>query len=121
MGNSTSERRRFPRIACREVVRYRDLLKPSAALLGGLTKDLSMGGVRFETAECFPCRTRVLVELVLSGRTAAPIRTIAQVVWVQKQAHSDQYEAGAQFVEMQPQDRQALAGHLQQLLPSASS
>lgn len=102
------EQRRFPRLACHTPLQYRDIFKPHATYIGSLTQDLSAGGVKFQASEWLAVQHRLLVQLQLPG-ALEPIRTIAQVVWTRKHAHSDQYEIGVCFVEMTAYDRDLVA------------
>lgn len=119
MNDENPERRRFPRVACRAAVQYRDLLKPGSHSLGGLTKNVSLGGLQFETAEFFPSQHRLLMELRVPGASEGPVRTIVQVVWTRKQAHGDRYDTGAQFLGIESRDHQILADYLQHASPAA--
>ena len=107
-----TEQRRHPRLACRAPVQYRDLRQPQASYAGTLTDDVSVGGLRFHTAEWLPLQHRLLVQLALPG-IPAPIRTVAQVIWTRKQPHSDRYDVGARFVEMITEDLGAVADYVE--------
>lgn len=106
------EQRRYPRLACHAPVQYRDLRRPQASYAGALTHDLSAGGLKFHASEWLPVRHRLLIQLTLPG-VATPIRTIAQVIWARKHPHGDQYEVGAQFIGMTPEDLGAVAGYVE--------
>ena len=97
---------------CRAAMQFRDILEPRGPYEGGLAKDVSAGGLRFETAQFFSHQRRLIIQLLLPGLDA-PIRSVMQVVWTCKHAHSDQYEIGAQFVEMASQDRNLVASYVE--------
>lgn len=107
-----AERRRFPRLACRAAVQYRDILKPREPQAGGLSKDLSAGGLQFETAQFFAHRSRVLLQVTLPG-LVAPLRTIAQVTWSRKQPLGERFDVGVRFVEITPTDRGLVADYVE--------
>lgn len=107
-----TDRRRFPRLICRAAVQYRDFLQPGGFRAGGLSKDLSAGGLRFQAAQFVAHQHRFLVHLIVPG-VPTPIRTIAQVCWTRKQPHSDAYDVGARFVEITPHDRGRLADYVE--------
>ena len=109
---SAAERRRSQRLLCHAALQFRDLQQPGGPYTGGLAKDVSAGGLKFETAQFFSHQRRLLMQVALPG-VPTPIRTVAQVVWTYKQPHNDQYEIGAQFVEITPHDREAMASYVE--------
>lgn len=115
-----AERRQFPRVACHAALQYRQVLRPDQAYHGGLSKDVSAGGLRFEVPQCLPVRSRLLLEFSLPpGR--APMRLIAQVAWVAQRPRAAQYDVGAQFVELTPEDRAAVVRFVEQGLGRSPS
>ena len=106
------ERRRFTRLDCRTAVQYRDLVQPREPYAGGLTKDISAGGLMFETAQFFSHQHRLLIQLTLPSR-AALIRAVTQVMWVRKRPHDDRYDIGLRFIEITVQDQETVASHVE--------
>ncbi len=106
------ERRRFPRLTCRASVQYRDLLQPRALQAADLSRDLSAGGLQFQTAQFFSRYRRLVIQVTLPG-VPQPVRTIAQVMWTRKQPLGDLWDVGAHFVEITAQDRGLLADYVE--------
>lgn len=107
-----AERRRSQRLFCHATFQFRDILKPRGPYAGSLAKDVSAGGLKFEAAQFFSHQQRLLIQMLLPG-LSTPIRTVAQVVWTCKRPHSDQYEVGAQFIEMATHDQMTIASYVQ--------
>lgn len=76
-----------------------------------LTRDLSVGGLRVMTSAPLEPGLRVRVELTL-GRSRRMIRAVAEVRWVRDLYGSQVFEAGLEFVELQPDDEFALMDHI---------
>lgn len=106
------ERRRFPRLACRAAVQVRDLFEPGASPAGGLSGNVSVGGLRFQSERFLPQTRLLLVQLTLPG-ASAPFRTIVRVVWTAKQLHTERYDVGAEFIEVASQDLRGLADYVE--------
>jgi len=100
-------------------VRYRDLCQPEAPRAGGLTKDLSAGGLRFQVTRGVSPGSRLLIQVTVPG-TPAPIRTIALVIWTHKQPDDERWDVGVQFVGVTPQDRGVLADYVAHGPPRAN-
>jgi hypothetical protein len=66
-----------------------------------LTRDISMTGFRVNISSFFPKDANFLIKLRLP-EVNKMIEGIAKVVWAQHLARSNQYEAGLQFVELNP-------------------
>ncbi len=115
-----TERRKFPRIECRTGVQYRHIHQPSAVFATSLTKDVSAGGVLCLVDQFHPRESRLLMQITVPG-VPAPIRTIAQVVWIRKQPYGDRYDAGLQFVEMVPEDRAQIKAYVDRSRTNPSS
>lgn len=105
------DRRRFPRLICSASIQFRSVLKPQNPFVGSLSKDLSASGIRVTLAESLPVESRLVLLLSLP-HLLKPIRTIARVVWTQEQRFTEAYDCGLQFLEMTPEDREAIAGYV---------
>lgn len=106
------ERRRFPRLKCTASIQFRSVLRPQDPFLGSLSKDLSASGVRMSLPEFCPAESRLVLLLSLPD-LLRPIRAIGRVVWTQEQPFADSYDCGLQFLELSPEDRDALAGYVE--------
>ena len=106
------ERRAGARIRAYRPVRLRLLRSPR--LLETLTKDLSVGGVCCITSTPFPVSTLLNLELILSSGEA-PVSARGRAVWFRNIPHSDQFDVGVSFSEIQEDDRQRLSAYLKRL------
>jgi len=90
-----SERRIAKRIILTEPVRYQ--LKDPRHFGGGLSCDISEGGVRITLSEFVPLGSEFSLQINLAnGRM---IEGLARVVWIQKSSIMDRYEAGLEFLD----------------------
>jgi uncharacterized protein (TIGR02266 family) len=76
-----------------------------------LTRDISMGGLRIMTVAPLEVGARVRVDVTL-GRSRKRIRAVAEVRWVRDLYSREVYEAGLQFVDLDPDDEFALMDHI---------
>ncbi len=76
-----------------------------------LTRDLSMGGLRVMTSAPLEPGTRVRVDLTLS-RSRKRIKAVAEVRWARDLYGGEVFEAGLQFVGLDPDDEFALMDHI---------
>jgi c-di-GMP-binding flagellar brake protein YcgR len=76
-----------------------------------LTRDISMGGVRLMTAAPLEVGGRVRVDITL-GRTRRRVRAAAEVRWVRDLYGGEVFEAGLQFVGLDPDEEFALMDHI---------
>ena len=76
-----------------------------------LTRDISMGGLRLMTGARLEPGTRVRLDLTL-GRSRKRVRAVAEVRWVRDLYDGEVYEAGLQFVGLDPDTEFALMDHI---------
>jgi len=76
-----------------------------------LTRDLSMGGLRVMTSARLEPGTRVRIDLTLS-RSRKRVKAVAEVRWVRDLYGGEVFEAGLQFVGLDPDDEFALMDHI---------
>lgn len=76
-----------------------------------LTRDVSMGGLRIMTVAPLEAGARVRVDLTL-GRSRKRIRAVAEVRWVRDLYAGEVFEAGLQFVGLEPDAEFALMNHI---------
>ena len=103
--SSNSERRANVRVAFDGAVSAEQIPpRPRYQFTAVLPEDLSEGGLRVRSRQCFPIQSRLLVNL--DTETGAPlIRAAGQVVWVARAPHLDQWEAGIPFSDLHDRDR----------------
>jgi c-di-GMP-binding flagellar brake protein YcgR len=76
-----------------------------------LTRDISMGGLRIMTGAPLEAGDRVRIDLTL-GRSRRRIQTVAEVRWARSLYADEVFEAGLQFVELEPDAEFALMDHI---------
>jgi len=81
------------------------------AVYYSLTRDISMGGLRIMTGAALQTGTRVHVDIAL-GRPRKRIRAVAEVRWVRDLYGGEVFEAGLQFVGLDPDAEFALMDHI---------
>lgn len=104
------ERRRYPRLQCSAEVRFRDLYKPHEKFSGSVAQDLSAGGLRVVAARFLPQGTRLVALVSLPGVAPQEVRAICRVAWVREARSLAGCGFGLEFIEINPQDRERLAG-----------
>ncbi len=114
---SWAERRRFSRRACSTPIQYRSVLKPQERFVGSLCKDLSAAGARVRVPAFLPVETRLVLLLSLPA-SLKPIRATARVVWTRQGRSEMFHECGLQFLEISPEDREAMAAFVEHAIPS---
>jgi c-di-GMP-binding flagellar brake protein YcgR len=76
-----------------------------------LTQDISMGGVRLMTAAVLETGARGRLDIKL-GRSKKCVRAVAEVRWVRDVYGGEVFEAGLQFVGLDPEAEFALMNHI---------
>ena len=76
-----------------------------------LTRDISMGGIRIMTVAPLEPGARVRLDITL-GRSRKRIRAIAEVRWARELYGHEVFEAGLQFVGLEPNAEFALIDHI---------
>lgn len=103
------EKRRYPRFNTHLPIRFQ--LKESPSKFGyTLSRDISEGGMRLILNEFIRPKTEVLLETILLGRIFNPI---TKVVWAQRISHSDNYQLGLEFLEMDGLERRKLKEYIE--------
>jgi hypothetical protein len=74
-------------------------------------KDLSLGGLRFQSEDFLPLDSTLFLELRLQN-SARPIRSIARVAWARSLPSGYRYEVGSEFVDIVASERKALEDYL---------
>ncbi|MBU1084014.1 MAG: PilZ domain-containing protein [Candidatus Omnitrophica bacterium] len=106
------EQRKHQRIEAHVPLRYGNVKDGSRNKgEGSITRDLSVGGVRFRTGSFIPMAKRLLVELDIPEREK-PIKAIAKIAWIKKTVSGNDYETGNQFLEMSKEDRDYITDYI---------
>lgn len=109
------ERRQFVRLDTRLEISYAVL--PTEKAKRALTKDIGGGGICLFAEKPLPAGTRLQVAMTLPGREE-PVNFTAEVVWCEqyevigKGEHRRAVELGVRFMEIAPQDRDAIMQHV---------
>ena len=109
------ERREFVRLDTRLDITYSVL--PSDAPKPAVTKDIGGKGICLFLDRELPAGTRLQVAMNLPGRTE-PVHFTAEVVWCEayevigKSERTRAVEAGVRFIEIAPQDQEAVRQHV---------
>ena len=105
------DKRRHHRMDIHLPLRFRDPVTHPSPTKNAQTKDLSLGGLCFQTEEFVPLDTTLLLELRLQD-SAKPVRSIARVAWTRAMPSGLRYEIGSEFVDIVHSERKALEDFL---------
>ncbi|MCM8796094.1 MAG: PilZ domain-containing protein [Candidatus Omnitrophica bacterium] len=100
MVEKIKERREFPRINLSIALRYQ--VRGSREVNNALSRDISLGGIRFRNGQFLIPTSEVALEINLLSYI---LRPIGRVVWSQPIPHSNTYQSGIEFTEFTPQER----------------
>lgn len=106
------ERRRQPRLNFTEPIQFRNLLKPDSLFHGSLACDLSIGGLRIRNFTPMVKGDQLVLLMALPGSRPL-IRVVARVAWQIQRPFSSGYETGLQFVGIDPDDWDSIAGFVE--------
>lgn len=103
------ERRRYIRIPDKTEVSYK--VVATKIPRDYMTRDISMGGIRFLAHNFIPKGSILNIKLKLSNPSSI-FEALAKTVWVKEVPFSDQYEVGVQFIDIKSGDVSHLNGHI---------
>jgi len=112
---SVDERRRYKRLPSSLSVQYRDLKKSVELPTGTVARNVSEGGVCFNSKEFISLACRLVVEINLPA-LPRPIKAISKVAWIRKLSAGDEYELGNQFLEMTKEDKSHISNFINGLM-----
>lgn len=98
------DKRRHNRLESTLPLKYKNIKTPTNPTVGSLTRNISEGGVCFESSEFISLACRLVLEINLPT-VPKPIKAISKVAWIRKLPTSDQYELGNQFLDMTKEDK----------------
>lgn len=78
------------------------------------SRDVSSGGLRFETSRSLPLEAESNVVISQLGDLSGPILIRGRVAWVKPLAESGRFLVGIEFVEFEGTTREELVGKLRQ-------
>ena len=111
------ERRKFVRLDTRLEISYTPTSLPADKAKRAVTKDIGGGGICLFAERPVPPGTRLQVAMQLPGREES-VNFTAEVVWCEqyevigKEEHQRAVELGVRFLEIAPQDRDAVMQHV---------
>ena len=109
------ERRESVRVECELQSSYRDLdSKNPGRIENAVVKNISRGGIKIRFDEFIPIQNRLYVYLPLPARQT--IETQIVPAWIVELPHLGKYEMGARFVNMSPEDEEAIQNFQYQAL-----
>ena len=109
------ERRKSPRVEVSIPVRYKELYGNSYLSTGTLTKNVSVGGVKFSADRFIALACRLLIEMRLPS-IEKPIKTISKVAWIKKSPVGNLYEIGNHFLAMTKEDNAIISGYVKKAM-----
>lgn len=116
--NAVDEKRRHLRVDSKLPIEYRDLRKGSLLPKGSLTRNISEGGICFQSKEFMSLACRLVVEIRLPN-VPKPIKAISKIAWVKRLPTSDQYELGNQFLEIAKEDKAHILNFINRVLETS--
>ncbi len=92
---TSPDNRKFPRVVFDRALRFKG--KSAGLAYGRVARDLSQGGIRFNSDEFFPLGGSLAVQVQLAdGERLFDLE--GKVGWVRKQPHAEGYHVGLEFV-----------------------
>lgn len=85
---------------------------------GSLSRNLSEGGVCFQTSKFISLACRLVLEINIPN-SPRPIKAISKVAWIRKVPSSDQYELGNQFLEITKEDKTHIINFVNEAVKSS--
>jgi len=107
------ERRRFIRIKEDDAINFTTI--PTYKSTSSLTKDLSIGGIRFFSGHFIPLHSILKLEIKLKFLPRI-IYAIARIVWIKEIFDDERYDIGVEFIEINKQDLRLLDHYLSKRL-----
>lgn len=102
------EKRRFPRIRLKSPVQcHRRGVNELSQ--NAVTDDISLSGMSFTNEQFLSPNSMLMLQINVLSRILYPI---AKVVWSNPLPHSDRYQVGVQFMELDPLERRYLGDYI---------
>jgi c-di-GMP-binding flagellar brake protein YcgR len=98
------DKRKFKRINRILQLQYRNLRKSGELPKETVTRNISEGGVCFNSDEFLSLACRMVVEINIPT-VPKPIKAISKIAWIRKLPTSEHYEMGNQFLDMTREDK----------------
>jgi hypothetical protein len=101
------EKRRFPRMPLRIPLHYQ--VRGTSKFNNSISNDISSGGLGFTNNEFIAPNTALMLELDILSRA---LRPIGRVAWSSPLSHSDKYQLGVEFLELDPKEKNYLSDYI---------
>lgn len=98
------DKRRFKRVEGNFPLQYKNLRKTGDPAIEATTRNISEGGVCFNSKEFISLACRMVVEIALPT-SPKPIKAITKVAWIKRVPSGEHYELGNQFLDMAKEDK----------------
>jgi hypothetical protein len=105
------EKRKCERVDVRFPIKFRDVRASVAASLGAQGKDISLGGLRFQTESFIPRNANLVLEFFLP-ESEKTIRAVSKVTWLKVLPSGYRFEVGSEFTEIDPSEMKLLRARL---------
>lgn len=102
--NSVEEKRRYKRVDTSLTIEYRDLKRGNELPSNSSLKNISEGGICFDSGGFMSLACRLILNISLPNNPK-PIKAISKVAWIRRLPTGDRYELGNQFLEISKEDR----------------
>lgn len=113
ISNQKKERRRFIRIKEDDAISFTIL--PTYKSTTSLSRDLSIGGIRFLSGRFIPPHSILKLEIKLNLLPRI-IYAIAKIAWIKEIFDDERYDIGAEFIEINKHDLRFLDYYLNKRL-----
>lgn len=110
------ERRQQPRVNTTMSVQYRGIRQADDSVVNAISRDVSNGGVRLMVNEFISVFTRLVLDIALPS-APKPVRVVSKVAWIRKRPYGEQYEVGAQFMDMSEEDKKGIFDFVESSAP----
>lgn len=110
------ERRQQSRLNTAMSVQYRGIRQANDSVVTAIARDISTGGVRLLVNEFISVFTRLALEIAMPSMPR-PVRVISKIAWIRKRPYGEQYEIGAQFMDMSEEDKKGVFDFIERSIP----
>ncbi|MFC1658315.1 PilZ domain-containing protein [Candidatus Omnitrophota bacterium] len=113
--DATKEKRQCRRLVAKFPIRYR--IRRGGFFASALTENISLAGARLNADRFFPHGLNLNLELNILSKIINPV---GKVVWSQPLAHSNRYQMGIEFIEINQEDKNYLSDYVNMRMPEFS-
>lgn len=112
----TEEKRVSQRVKVKFPIRYQ--IRRGGFFASALTENLSLSGTRLNADRFFPMGLNLNLELNILSNI---INSVGRVVWSQPLTHSNRYQMGIEFIELNSKDKNYLSDYINMRIPKPDS